>query len=139
HERGAGADLVLRVPGRGNAADADDGDPAAEFRGEGAHDLGAAGGERPAGKPAGLARAGVTADGGAVERRVRGDEAVQTSVQEHPGERLDMGRIEVGRDLEEQRNVAAVLAGEFLLLPFQGSEEPGGGLLALEVAQPGGV
>ena len=56
----------------------------------------------------------------AVERGVGGDEAVEPAIEKHLGERADVVVVEIGRHLENQRHLPAMLRGEFRLLGFQG-------------------
>jgi hypothetical protein len=65
-----------------------------------------------------LAR-GWPATGVAVERGVGGDQAVEAAVEKHPGQIADVGFLEIRRDLEQQRDVFAVLGERVFPAPLE--------------------
>jgi hypothetical protein len=95
--------------------------------------------QRPAGEPARLV--GVTAafDRVARERRVGGDDRVDSFPYEHARDAVDCRRREVGRDLDGDRRVLRVLVGEPRLLRFERDQQTREDVLRLQIAQPFGV
>ena len=93
--------------------------------------------ERPAGEPACLVRVTQTGDRAAIDRRIGRDDAVDSPREQCARDAREFARVEIGRDLDDQRRVLAVLLRELRLFVLERSEQRVERRVFLQLAQAG--
>jgi formamidopyrimidine-DNA glycosylase len=126
---GAGGEFLARIGGGEDAADADDGDATAGKAMDGADDFRAARGEGPSAGAAFL----LHAEAALVDGGVGGDEAGEAEFFDGLGDGFELGFVEIGGDLEEERTAA------FRVVVAERAEDGIEEGALLELAQAGGI
>ena len=101
NERRSGADPFIRILGREDAADSDEGQPAFDSLKQAAQDFGRPLGQRPSAQPADFIDRAAQAR--PIQRGIGGNQAGNTNVKRQLGNLPNLGLAQVGRNFDHNR------------------------------------
>ena len=122
-----------------DAARANDGKARAQHCAQRADDAAAGLAHGRARKAARLLRVGLALHGLARERGVGGNHAIHAVLQQRGGDGLHLRLVQIRRDLQKKRHVAAMRIGQLALARLERRQQRGQRLIGLQVAQVPGV